>query len=57
MAITHLHIIPLPSRDVQLVHLKYNLRRGMLIHDYSEFLLHVTEFQVTIRTEQLFMVG
>jgi hypothetical protein len=42
---------------VQLVHLKYNLHRDMLIHDYSEFLLHVAEFQTTIRTEQLLMVS
>lgn len=52
--ITYFCSIPLPSRDVQLVHLKYNLHRDILIHDYSEFLLQVAEFQTTIRTEQLF---
>lgn len=48
----HFCSIPLPSRDVQLVHLKYILHRGVLIHDYSEFLLHAVEFQTAIRTEQ-----
>ena len=40
----------LPSHDEQLVHLRDDIHRVVMIHDYSEFLLHVGEFQPTIRT-------
>lgn len=43
--------IQLDLRDVQLVHQAYKIHRAMLIHDYSEFLLHAGEFQPTIRTK------
>jgi len=36
--------------DGQLVHIECFIHRAVLIHDYSEFLLHVGEFQPTIRT-------
>ena len=36
--------------DRQLVHLELFVHRAALLHDYSEFLLHVDEFQSTIRT-------
>lgn len=36
--------------DGRLVHIECFVHRAVLIHDYSEFLLHVDEFQSTIRT-------
>lgn len=40
----------LSSRDEQLVHSRDDVHRVVLIHDYSEFLLHMGEFQPIIRT-------
>jgi hypothetical protein len=40
--------------DGRLVHIESLFHRAVLIHDYSEFLLHVGEFQPTIRTITLF---
>jgi hypothetical protein len=42
--------LSLPAHDEQLVHLKDIIHRNVLIYDYSTFLLHVVEFQTTIRT-------
>jgi len=41
----------LPS-DRQLVHPEYKLHRCVMINDYSKFLLHVVEFQTTIRLKK-----
>jgi len=43
-------IYSLSSRDEQLVHPRDDIHRVVMIRDYSEFLLHVGEFQPTIRT-------
>ena len=40
----------LSSRDEQLVHSRDDVHRVVLIRDYSEFLLHMGEFQPIIRT-------
>jgi hypothetical protein len=52
MLLNHAYFVQfnLPAHDEQLVHLKDIVHRDILIHDYSTFLLHVVEFQTTIRT-------
>jgi hypothetical protein len=40
----------LSSRDEQLVHSRDDVHRAVLMRDYSEFLLHMDEFQSIIRT-------
>jgi hypothetical protein len=47
---THFVLLNLQAHDERLVHLKDNVHRSVLIYDYSTFLLHVVEFQTTIRT-------
>lgn len=41
-----------PPSDRQLVPPKYKVHRCILINDYSEFLIHVVEFQTTIAQKQ-----
>ena len=43
-----------PAHDEQLVHPRDNIHRVVMIHDYSEFLLHTDEFQSIIRTLSCF---
>ena len=43
-------IYSLSSRDEQLVHPRDDIHRVVMIRDYSEFLLHMGEFQPIIRT-------
>jgi len=42
--------INLPTHDERLVHPRDNIHHPVMMGDYSEFLLHVSEFQLTIRT-------
>ncbi|GAA99680.1 hypothetical protein E5Q_06383 [Mixia osmundae IAM 14324] len=53
----HLPICFFSTCDVQLVHFKFNIHRDVLIHDYSEFLLHRVKFQTLIRTDFRFMIS